>query len=95
MDSHSYQTQLESIINEKIKLESELKQLKLIEKVYSTQANFILVKVTDANEIYNQLVNQKIVIRNRHSQLENTLRITVGSPTENKELIEVLKTLDQ
>ncbi|NNL07775.1 MAG: histidinol-phosphate transaminase, partial [Croceitalea sp.] len=58
-------------------------------------ANFILVKVDDANLRYVQLLQQGIVVRNRSSQplCDNTLRLTVGKKEENEKLINALKKL--
>jgi histidinol-phosphate aminotransferase len=53
-----------------------------------------LVKVNDANTIYQQLIDRKLIVRNRNNQLKNCLRITIGSPEENKKLINELKNLD-
>ncbi len=66
-----------------------------IEKVYPTDANFILLKVDNAEKRYTQLLENGIVVRNRSSQplCENTLRITIGTTSENKKLITILKTL--
>jgi len=77
------------ILEERGRLEKVLPELSCVEKVYPTDSNFLLVKVTDANEIYQQLVNKGIVVRNRNkiSLCMNCLRITVGTPEENKELI--------
>jgi histidinol-phosphate aminotransferase len=47
--------------------------------------------MTDANKIYNELVDQKVITRNRHSVVENCIRITVGSPEENQILVDALK----
>lgn len=70
-------------------LNSELAKLPYVEKVYPTDANFILVKVTDANGIYKKLVDKGIIVRNRHTVTlcANCLRITVGTEEENKVLI--------
>lgn len=67
--------------------------LSLCEEVYPTQANFFLARVTDATRIYNYLIDQGIVVRNRtHVQLcGNCLRITVGTQDENAELLEALQ----
>ena len=83
------------ILQERIKLEKELKNLSFVKKVYQTDANFILAKVDDANTRYDQLLKKGIVVRNRSSQplCENTLRFTVGKAEENEELIKALKTL--
>ncbi|SRX73826.1 histidinol-phosphate transaminase [Aequorivita antarctica] len=72
-----------------------LVQVNFIEKVYPTDANFILIKVDNAEKRYSQLLQKDIVVRNRSSQslCENTLRITIGTTSENKKLITILKTL--
>lgn len=64
-----------------------------IKKVYPSSANFILVEVANANELYARLTAQKVVIRNRHSIIPNTLRLTVGRPEENRLFIQTLKTI--
>lgn len=76
-------------------LNSHLAQVSFVEKVYPSDANFILVKVSDANRIYTSLVEKGIIVRNRHSisLCKDCLRITVGTESENKQLIESLKSL--
>lgn len=82
------------IIDERTKLLNGLNEISFIEKIYPTDANFVLVKVDDADKRYVQLIAKGIVIRNRSTQplCENTLRLTVGTAEENKQLIKVLKT---
>lgn len=72
-----------------------LNEVEWVEKVYHSQANFLLLKVDNAKLRYQQLIENGIVIRDRSSQplCENTLRITVGTQEENTRLIEVLKDL--
>ena len=83
------------IIDERTKLINGLNEIPFIEKTYPTDANFVLVKVDDANKRYAQLIEKGIVIRNRSTQplCENTLRFTVGTTEENKKLTNVLKEL--
>ncbi|WP_431166779.1 histidinol-phosphate transaminase [Tenacibaculum halocynthiae] len=81
------------IINEKEKLVKEFSALKIVTKIYPSEANFILVEVTNANTIYSNLVEQKIITRNRNTLVANCLRITVGSTEENTKLINALKQL--
>jgi histidinol-phosphate aminotransferase len=83
------------LLEERTKLIDALKTLPLIERVYPTDANFVLVKVADANRIYNELVEKEIIVRNRNSVAlcAGCLRITVGSPEENRRLVEALTTL--
>ncbi|MEE1347780.1 MAG: histidinol-phosphate transaminase, partial [Bacteroidales bacterium] len=62
---------------------------------YPTDANFILVKVDDANAVYSALLNSGIVTRNRNkvSLCAGCIRVTIGTPAENDALIAKLKTL--
>ena len=65
------------------------------EKVYPSDANFFLVRVTDANAIYHYLVQQGIIVRNRTNVAlcNNCLRITVGAKAENEQLLKALRNL--
>lgn len=81
------------ILEEKKSLIQNLKKLDLIKTIFPSDANFILIEVDNANSVYQELVNQNVIIRNRNSVIKNCLRITVGSPDENKKLIETLQTL--
>jgi histidinol-phosphate aminotransferase len=84
------------LMNERALLNKALVEVNFIEKVYPSDANFILVKVDDANKRYAQLIEKGIVIRNRTTQplCENTLRFTVGTGEENKKLITALKSIE-
>lgn len=81
------------ILQERTNLVSELKTVTYIDKIYPTDANFVLIKVDDATKRYNQLIKKGIVIRNRTTQplCENTLRLTIGTSIENIKLIKALK----
>lgn len=91
----SVQAQIESILNERTNLINAFKSVPFIKKIYPSEANFILIKIDDANKRYEELIKNGIVVRNRSSQLhcENCLRITVGTPSENTQLITLIKTL--
>ncbi|EPR70243.1 Histidinol-phosphate aminotransferase [Winogradskyella psychrotolerans RS-3] len=84
--------EMKTIITERKKLRKALKSIRFIEKVYPSDANFILVKVDDANQRYQQLVEQGIVVRNRTNQplCDNCLRFSVGTEAENEKLIKTL-----
>ena len=84
-----------TIIQQKEVLEKALTEISFVKKIYPSDANFILIKVDNANGRYNQLVEKGIVIRNRNNDdlCENCLRITVGTEEENGELIGTLKSL--
>ncbi len=88
--------EVQEIISERNQLIVDLQEIDLVNKIYPSDANFLLVKVDDANKRYNQLVKQGIVVRNRSNQVlcENCLRFTVGTSNENKRLIELLKELN-
>ncbi len=83
---------VEILLDERAVLISKLKELSIVQHIYPTDANFVLVRVTDANSIYQSLVNKGIIVRNRNnvSLCNGCLRITVGTPEENKILLEEL-----
>jgi histidinol-phosphate aminotransferase len=89
----TYRNEVKKITLERERLMSNLKKISIIEKVFPSDANFILIKVQDADNMYEQLKSSKIIIRNRNRIAEGCLRITVGSGTENDKLITTLKTL--
>ena len=70
-----------------------LSELPICKKIHPSEANFVLVEVTDANAIYNYLIRNGIVVRNRNKvQLcGNCLRITIGTQQENNELLSALR----
>jgi histidinol-phosphate aminotransferase len=89
------QDQIRFLISERERIEIEFKNYSIIEKIYPSDSNFILVKVKDANEVYNYLVLNKIISRNRTTQplCENCIRITIGTKGENDLMLEKVKEL--
>ncbi len=83
------------LIQERAILAEKLSQIPFVEKIYPSDANFILIKVDQASLRYLQLLEKGIIVRNRSKEIhcENCLRITVGTPSENLKLIEVLENL--
>ena len=83
------------IISERNKLKTDLEEISFVVKVYPSDANFLLVKVDNAIVRYHQLVEHKIIVRNRTNLplSENCLRFTVGTKEENKKLMNTLKLL--
>lgn len=82
-------------VEERNKLELALNTLPIVEKVYPSDANFLLVKTTDARGIYQHLVDKGIIVRDR-SKVElcaGCLRITIGTPVENVQLLDTLQAL--
>jgi histidinol-phosphate aminotransferase len=92
-NNDAIQSEIKAIINQREGLLKVLLDIKYVEKIYPTEANFILIKVDDANKRYDDLIAKGIVIRNRTTQplCENCLRLTIGTEQENKKLIEALK----
>ncbi len=82
-------------VSERAKLELELSKFSFVETLYESDANFILVKVKDANALYTFLTEKGIIVRNRSKEVfcDNCLRITVGTPDENEILIKALEEL--
>ena len=81
------------LLQERTRMIQNFKLLPITEKIYPTDANFILVKVNNAQKIYDYLVEKGIIVRNRtRIQLcENCLRITVGNKSENNEVLAALR----
>lgn len=81
------------VCNQRQWLATELAKMPCVLKVYHSDANFLLVKVTDADAIYDHLVANGIIVRNRNrvKGCEGCLRITVGTPAENVNVIDALK----
>lgn len=79
------------IIAERDMMTLELSQMKSVKKIYPSDANFILVEVDNAPDLYQKLLKRNIIVRNRHAVIKNTIRITVGSPAENQQLIANIK----
>ncbi len=84
---------IKNILQERGKVMAALEELPICEKVYPTDANFFLAKVTDAQAIYDYLVAKGIIVRNRNSVMlcGNCLRITIGKKSENMELLAALR----
>jgi histidinol-phosphate aminotransferase len=85
---------IKDLVQSREELTKELAQLPVVQKIYPSDANFLLVKVVEARAIYEYLLAKAIVVRDRSKVelCEGCLRITVGTKEENKQLIESLKT---
>lgn len=86
-------TMIKETVKEREELVKNLLQLPSIQKVYPSDANFVLAKMTEATAIYNYLKEKGIIVRNRSNVIlcEDCLRITVGTPKENEQLLGALK----
>lgn len=87
------QRAVRTILDERAILEQELPKADCVERVYPSDANFLLVKVTDADAVYNHLIAHGVIVRNRTRVpgCTGTIRITVGTPEENRRTIECLR----
>ena len=93
-DTETVNNWIKEVVDQKVILIKEMQQLSYVEKIYPSDANFILVKVTNANALYDYLSGNEVIVRNRSKEVhcENCLRITIGTPEENKIVINLLKT---
>ena len=90
--SSQIQEWIQILLKEREVLCRNLRRLSFVKTVYPSDANFLLVKMEDANAVYEYMVKRGIIMRNRNSVslCRNCIRITVGEPEENKILLEVL-----
>jgi histidinol-phosphate aminotransferase len=86
---------IEQILDERDKLTGQLREFPFVEHIYPSDANFILVKMSNARVIYEFLREKGVIVRDRSRVFlcDDSLRITVGSPGENSQLINTLKEL--
>jgi histidinol-phosphate aminotransferase len=91
--SEQYKRQVLRIKKERERLSVILSKMNIAEKVYPSDSNFLLVKVKNAEYIYNELVNKNIIIRNRSKMVDNCVRITIGKKSENDRLINALRSI--
>lgn len=93
-DTRRQKQMVQEIIDQREFLELELKCIPFVEKIHPSDANFLLVRFTDAPAIFRHLMSSGIIVRDRSKAFncENCLRITVGTQQENFKLIDTLKT---
>lgn len=88
-----FEKRKELILSEKDTLRNELEQLPLVTKIYPSDTNFLLVEFSNAEIVFNKLLDNAVIVRNQSSKIKNSLRITIGTPKENQKLIHILKQL--
>ena len=93
-DKEGFDQRLKTILEEKESLRAALSKLTKVSKIYPSDTNFLLVEFEDANKTYDELVDRKVIVRNRDAYVKNCIRITVGSQEENEILINALKELE-
>ncbi|MCK7538646.1 MAG: histidinol-phosphate transaminase [Marinilabiliales bacterium] len=82
--------QTDTIIAERKRLAEKLATIPVVEKVWPSDANFLLVKVKDPDGVYNKLIANNIIVRNKSREADGCLRITAGTRSENDRLISEL-----
>ncbi|MFM8744615.1 MAG: aminotransferase class I/II-fold pyridoxal phosphate-dependent enzyme, partial [Cytophagales bacterium] len=84
------------ILRERNQLSAALAALPVVLHVFPSNANFLLVKVKNAKEIYQKLIHKGIVVRDRSSVIlcDDCLRITIGTPEENQKLLSALNAIN-
>ena len=94
-DVSKKERQVAEILAQRDILRDLLLSLSCVKEIYPSDANFLLVKVNDANAIYKYLQSEGIIVRNRHrvTLCKDCLRITVGTPSENAEIFNALKSV--
>jgi len=87
--AHKTQEKVQQVLLERTRLSNALTTIPAVETVFPSDANFLLVRVTDAGGLYQHLAQQGIIVRNRSREMhcENCLRITIGTPEENERLL--------
>jgi histidinol-phosphate aminotransferase len=84
---------IKNIVGQRNWTQQQLNQFNFIQTIYPSDSNFILIKVDNADKLYQYLLMQRIIVRNRSREplCENCIRITIGMPGENEKLINALK----
>jgi histidinol-phosphate aminotransferase len=95
-DPQSMINKVDILLAERVWLTNALRELKSVINIFDSDANFVLVRIQDADQVYRKLIEQKIVVRNRSTVIlcEKCVRITVGIPEENRKLIKALHKLE-
>ena len=86
--------QINEIKEERNRLVIELLKFKYVQRVFPSDANFLLIQFSSSKKVFKALLKAGIVVRNRASQVKNCLRITIGTKIENNQLLAILKDLE-
>ncbi|MBN7810445.1 histidinol-phosphate transaminase [Algoriphagus sp. H41] len=91
-DKGKVERMIREILDEREFLQGELEKQPFVQKIHPSHANFLLVKIPNATQVYDDLIGEKVIVRNRAKVLlcEDCLRITVGTREENEVLIKAL-----
>ena len=86
--------QIQLIKSERARMVNELKLISSVKQVFPTDANFILIEMENASQVYRTLTSKGIIVRDRSKLIPNTLRISIGIRIENDILLSELKQLN-
>ena len=91
--SRRIRSNINTIVKERRKLEKRLKSFSFIEKIFPSEANFLLIRVKDAPDLMKFMSNSGIILRDRSGQKGclNCIRITVGTPRQNRKLLKAFQ----
>ncbi len=93
-NNENFKSNIKLLKSERDNLQKLLLELDFVIKIYPSDANFLLVEMKNATLIYNSLIEQQIITRNRSSVVKNTIRITIGTPRENQQLLYALQLIN-
>lgn len=90
-------SEIELIKTERTRVAEALQQMPCVEKVFPSDANFLLVRVKNARALYEALIAQEVIVRDRSKVkgCDECLRITIGTPCENDKLLAVVKDFEK
>ncbi|MBN2665098.1 MAG: histidinol-phosphate transaminase [Bacteroidales bacterium] len=84
-------TRIRLILKERERLAQALEKITIIEKVFPSDSNFLLVRTGNADKVYSELIDNNIIVRNRNRIIPGCIRITVGTKKENDRLLSALR----
>jgi histidinol-phosphate aminotransferase len=91
-DTERFKQEVGMVLSERELLRQELSLLPIVTHIFPSDANFLLVRFIESRRVYEHLAAKGVVVRDRGSVAEGCLRITVGTPQENRKLLKHLKT---
>jgi histidinol-phosphate aminotransferase len=91
LEKAEWKKQCEETKNERDFLRQRLEQFPFVERVFPSQANFLLIQFNDAQGLFQYLKNAGIIVRDRSSEVANALRISIGTPSQNRQLLKLLE----
>ena len=94
-DKTGFEQRIAVLLSEKERMIKELSSLSMTRFIYPSEANYLLVEFDQADKLYQELIEKQIIVRNRSKVVPNTLRISIGQPEENTQLLTALKAIQR